>query len=1322
MLHLDSIHLRELTESRLSTLDLVHSTTTETLLQELETSGDEKKQDLHRMCRDKGHVSYPFKTSLPELATLSLLDRVQNRPDVEGSLRILRKQRTKERGNAVYIPPQAKTNRQASDDAQFPLMGKVEEFLSSNQKVFLLLGESGSGKSTFSREFEYESWQSYKNKTGRIPLHISLAAIDKPEHDMIAKQLRRVEFTEPQIREMKQYRRFILICDGYDESQQTHNLYMSNRLNQPGEWNAQMVISCRSEYIGNDYRDRFQPGDRNCQSDSSLFQEAVMTPFSLEMVHAYIQQYVSVHQPLWQTSDYKQALNLIPNLKDLMKNPFLMTLSLEVLPRMVDPGQHLSTTRVTRVGLYDHFVQQWLERGKKRIGEKDLTPQAREAFERLSTEGFSLNGVEYLKRLAVAIHKEQGGHPVVEYSQLKDEGSWKDAFFSQKNKQLLLEASPLTRNGNQYRFIHRSLLDYGLALAVFDPQDKNKLSAPIQIIARRGSDSSIMSLELQNESEKTDISHGQEPDPDSPLVWRNFVNDHSLLQFLEERARQEPLFQEQLLSYLEYSKKDKKWRIAAANAITVLVRAGVQFIHTDLHGVRIPRADISYGVFDSVQLQGADLRKANLRGVWMRQTDLSRSQMTGVQFGELPLLTEDDGVFSCTFSPDGMSFAIGLFNGDISLYTTSNWERIRVLKGHSDWVRGIVYHPNGNQMASCSQDDTLRLWNVEAGTCAHIIIGRGGYLNGVAYSPQGDQLATAGGDGTVRLWDSATGGCRQTLSGHRDSVLCVAYSPKDAQVASGGSGDCTVRLWNVVTGDCIHILSSHSGAVWGVAYSPQGDQLASGSVDKTIRLWNVETGACRHILEGHDDAIYGIAYSPRGDQLASGCQDGTVRLWDVETGVCLHTLTGHGNSVFSVKYSPKGDQVASCSADNTLRLWDVSGGSLRVDSTGHSQGVYSVKCPLKGDQIASGGMDTTIRLWDAQTGMCLKVLRGHTDMINNIVYSPQGDYIASSSGDNTIRMWSVGSGVCEHVLIDHSGPVEDVAFSPQGHQVASVSHDKSVRLWNVATGECSATLNEHTDKVYSVAYSPDGRQIVTGSLDRTIRLWGVENGELHRTLQGHEAAVRNVAYSPRGNQLASASDDMTARLWDVEEGECRFILIGHSDWVWRVAYSQNGNLLASGSLDKTVRLWGTVSGQCRAVIQNFQDVIRAVDWNTTSDGLYLVTGCDDGSVLKWQVVEDEELCSVRLQWSATNGTLTMTGASIQDVQGLTQINKQLLKQRGAVGEPEDIFREASKKVMTMASVVSKLKQPSDKAVQDPPPNEGTSSEQPSLQTEEMNES
>ncbi|KAF9354086.1 hypothetical protein BGX34_011228 [Mortierella sp. NVP85] len=761
----------------------VHTAVVETLLQDLAVNGDAKKQALYRACRESRIISYPLKVPRLELASPSLLDRVQNRLDVDGSLRLLKKQRTKERDDAVYIPPQAMPNIRSLEDSKFPLMEKVKEFLEGDQKVFLLLGDSGAGKSTFSREFEYELWQSYKNKKDRIPLYISLPSIDKPEQDMIVKQLRKNDFTEPQIRELKYHRKFILICDGYDESQQTHNLYMSNELNMPGGWDAQMVISCRSEYLGDDYRDRFQPGDRNKRSDSPLFQEAVICPFSIDQVHSYIHQYVLLHQPLWRTKDYKNALELIPSLRDLVKNPFLMTLSLEVLPRMVDPSQQLSAAHVTRVGLYDCFVEQWLERGKKRLGEKDLSRQVKAIFERLSAEGFTANGIGFMKKFAVAVYKEQDGHPVVEYLQLVDEGSWKDAFFKDEHKQLLLEASPLTRNGNQHRFIHRSLLEYALARAIFDPQDRGNRGASDPVSARRGSVSSTLSFEVFGEEEAT-VNVVQEPDSNSPLMWRSFVKDHSLLEFLEERVQQEPVFKKQLLSYIEYSKKDKKWRVAAANAITILVRSGCQFNGADLRGIRIPGADLSYGAFDSVLLQEADLRKVNLRGVWMRQADLSRTQMTGVQFGELPYLTENDEVYSCAYSPDGKSLAVSLDNGDINVYSTSSWEITRALSGHTSTVWRVEYSPDGDQLVSCSEDGAVRLWDVDTGKCRHVLNGHAHDVLCVTFSPQGDQVASAGDDETLRIWDVATGECLQTLSGHSEGVLCVAYSPHGDQIAS----------------------------------------------------------------------------------------------------------------------------------------------------------------------------------------------------------------------------------------------------------------------------------------------------------------------------------------------------------------------------------------------------------------------------------------------------------------------------------------------------------------------------------------------------------
>ena len=163
------------------------------------------------------------------------------------------------------------------------------------------------------------------------------------------------------------------------------------------------------------------------------------------------------------------------------------------------------------------------------------------------------------------------------------------------------------------------------------------------------------------------------PNPDSLLVKRSFVKDTSVLQFLVERAQSESVFKNQLLAYIQASKLDKKWRTAAANAITILVRAGIRFNGEDLQGIQIPGADLSYGQFDSVQLQGADLRKTTLRNIWLREANLSNARMEGADFGEWPYLIEESVVMSCTYSPNGNACAVGLLDGTISVYDALTW-------------------------------------------------------------------------------------------------------------------------------------------------------------------------------------------------------------------------------------------------------------------------------------------------------------------------------------------------------------------------------------------------------------------------------------------------------------------------------------------------------------------------------------------------------------------------------------------------------------------------------------------------------------------------
>jgi len=63
------------------------------------------------------------------------------------------------------------------------------------------------------------------------------------------------------------------------------------------------------------------------------------------------------------------------------------------------------------------------------------------------------------------------------------------------------------------------------------------------------------------------------------------VNDLAVLQFLAEQVWQNPQFEEQLHKFIEESKMDEDYRVAAANAITILVKAGVCFNNKILTGI-----------------------------------------------------------------------------------------------------------------------------------------------------------------------------------------------------------------------------------------------------------------------------------------------------------------------------------------------------------------------------------------------------------------------------------------------------------------------------------------------------------------------------------------------------------------------------------------------------------------------------------------------------------------------------------------------------------------------------------------------------------------
>ncbi|MBD2538185.1 CHAT domain-containing protein [Coleofasciculus sp. FACHB-SPT36] len=565
-------------------------------------------------------------------------------------------------------------------------------------------------------------------------------------------------------------------------------------------------------------------------------------------------------------------------------------------------------------------------------------------------------------------------------------------------------------------------------------------------------------------------------------------------------------------------------------------------------------------------------------------------------------------VISLSFSPDGQTIASASDDGTVKLWQP-NGTLLRTLEGHRDKVKSVSFSPDSQMVASASYDKTVKLWHRD-GTLITTLKGHAGKVNSVAFSPDGQFLASASADKTVKLW-RRNGSLIVTLKGHRSWVTSIHFSP-DSQTLATASTDKTIRLWHR-NGKLLGILKGHTASVNSVSFSPDGQTLASASADTTVKLWRqnrslggFETRPYRTFTE-HKDLVWAVNFSPDGQTLASAGADKTVQLWRLD-GTLVSTLKGHSASIYSVSFSPDGQSLASASADTTVKLWHPNAEKLPTLQK-HDSEVRGVSFSPDGQTLVSASADKTVRLWH-QDGKLLKTLKGHNGEIYSISFSPDGQTFASASADKTIKLWHK-DGTLLKTFQGHTASVLSVRFSPDGQTLASASADRTVKLWN-RDGTLLDTLIGHQESVTSVSFSPDGQTLASVSADETVKLW--HNGSLLSTLPGHSAGILDVSFSPNGSTFASASADGIVKLWS--NGQLLKTLTGHTNRVNSISFSPNGQTLASASSDGTVKLW-SLSGKLLKTLRGHTDSVLGISFSP--DGQTIASASSDRTIILWNL-------------------------------------------------------------------------------------------------------
>jgi WD40 repeat protein len=264
-------------------------------------------------------------------------------------------------------------------------------------------------------------------------------------------------------------------------------------------------------------------------------------------------------------------------------------------------------------------------------------------------------------------------------------------------------------------------------------------------------------------------------------------------------------------------------------------------------------------------------------------------------------------------------------------------------QAHSDRIYRIKQFPfNTNYVATCSEDSTVKIWNVLSSFNWNLITTYSQHSPHGVYALEwldNDTLASVGYFvQTIKLWSPTTGQTKRSIQTNQ-KVWSLKLLNTNIHLAAGlNNGD--INIYNISDGNLVSSLKGHTSAVADLVQISD-NLLASASGDETVRIWNLTTNTCKFNLTGHTEIVYGLKQIT-SSILASGSWEGTIKLWNITSGQLIRTLTGHTSSIYWSVDLLNSQTLVSGSGDQTIKVWNWSTGECLSTIPAQGSAIYSL--------------------------------------------------------------------------------------------------------------------------------------------------------------------------------------------------------------------------------------------------------------------------------------------------------------------------------------------------------------------------------------------
>ncbi|MCI9361984.1 MAG: hypothetical protein HFG65_13740 [Hungatella sp.] len=166
-------------------------------------------------------------------------------------------------------------------------------------------------------------------------------------------------------------------------------------------------------------------------------------------------------------------------------------------------------------------------------------------------------------------------------------------------------------------------------------------------------------------------------------------------------------------------------------------------------------------------------------------------------------------------------------------------------------------------------------------------------VSAVSWCPDNRYFLSASYDCTLRIWNMEDGSCRileKTMNPHKRYIRCAAWCPGDIHSFVSAGDDKSLVLWkyNQESGRWIsQEIGSCNDWIIKLTWSPDGRKIVCGDRGGNVSLFFLN-GECLCREKMHGETVRYISWSPDGKStFATGADDGVICVWRGEKPVLV---------------------------------------------------------------------------------------------------------------------------------------------------------------------------------------------------------------------------------------------------------------------------------------------------------------------------------------------------------------------------------------------------------------------------------------------------